>query len=786
MATGLQFKENLTIISGGYRGEGVGSNGVTQNWTETQGDSGSSTVTYWYHDSAQMTDRNSTLVEVSVTDSWTAVKEADNTYKVTIHSVMNFIRRTKVGSPSALSASIFVRRERGGSNIWTSGGCVNAAASATHATNVDLGTYTITLPPGQSAATHGAIYYRSNICGHDRTNPPSIYVDEYWLGINFRNTLPPDYRPGQTWSNTGSSVQTVTGTSINVSNTLQGSFEELTMNGDTAQQTYTGKNVLNPAQSLWLQGYYDYNNGGTYNPLNNYRICQAYRTHCTDATTYTMTLPSTLAFRVDGWDSGGNYLGASGIQGWWDGSPTPKSFTVPADTDFAITIGSKNNQAQIAPDSLESYAGIQLEVGSTGTAVEPFVGGLASPSPYYPQLVKSVEDTQTITVSNGQGNSHTYMVVLGGNLFNDRDVFTGDNYIDSIVDSNNFVLSGESSTLTMRTGFLITGLKPNTDYAYRFEQVNTNPDNAIIALVTSGDTLDEQNLYYSDTYVSGSTVTFNTGYHTSAKFYFYVRKATDPEGANTATISNVQLEEGTSLGTYAPYVEPIKLRKIGTSVDTIYQSGNDWYIQSNIGEVALDSDATWTLTESSGNYLFSTDKPADAAANARCSSDYLTWNTDMQTANTVCINGSSLTVVNPWEAPYGEKAPITTLYDFKSWLSRNNPSVYYVLDQPQDRQLLLPDVVSELNSAKNGGSYTGTTTINVTGDLASPLTVGVRVATGSGTWQSHNRNGGWAGVYNGSTFKEMRTVNGPDGTGDPPTIKHPSAWKNQRKIGLNS
>lgn len=776
MATGLQFKENLTIISGGYRGEGVGSNGVTQNWTETQGDSGSSTVTYWYHDSAQMTDRNSTLVEVSVTDSWTAVKEADNTYKVTIHSVMNFIRRTKVGSPSALSASIFVRRERGGSNIWTSGGCVNAAASATHATNVDLGTYTITLPPGQSAATHGAIYYRSNICGHDRTNPPSIYVDEYWLGINFRNTLPPDYRPGQTWSNTGSSVQTVTGTSINVSNTLQGSFEELTMNGDTAQQTYTGKNLFDKDNFPSIDGFIR---------ADNYTLTFS----VSNKTTYIKANPNTT------YTFSGFALGVALVVGTFSGVPTlgdvanVSVLKGASDTTVTITTGASDSYIafmyQASSDTLDTSA-FQIERGSTGTAFEPFVGGLVSPSPYYPQLVKSVEDTQTITVSNGQGNSHTYMVVLGGNLFNDRDVFTGDNYIDSIVDSNNFVLSCESSTLTMRTGFLITGLKPNTDYAYRFEQVNTNPDNAIIALVTSGGTLDEENLYYSDTYVSGSTVTFNTGYHTSAKFYFYARKATDPEGANTATISNVQLGEGTSLGTYEPYVEPIKLRKIGTSVDTIYQSGDDWYIQSNIGEVALDSDATWTLTESSGNYLFSTDKPVDAATNARCSSDYLTWNTDMQTANTVCIDGANLVVVNPWEAPYGEKAPITTLYDFKNWLSRNNPSVYYVLDQPQDRQLLLPSVVSELNSAKNGGSYTGTTTINVTGDLASPLTVGVKVATGSGTWQSHNRNGGWAGVYDGSTFKEMRTVNGPDGTGDPPTIKHPSAWKNQRKIGLNS
>lgn len=201
MATGLQFKENLSIISGGYPGEGVGSNGVTQDWTETSGDSGTSTVKYWYHDSQMLSDANSTIVEVTVTDSWTATRDPDNTYHVTVHSVLNSIVRSVVGSPTALSAAMFVRRYAGGPNLWTSGGCVNAAASGSYANNVDLGTFTIDLPPGQETTTHGAVYYRSNICGHDGDTPPSIYVDEYWLGINFRNVLPRDYRAGSTYDN---------------------------------------------------------------------------------------------------------------------------------------------------------------------------------------------------------------------------------------------------------------------------------------------------------------------------------------------------------------------------------------------------------------------------------------------------------------------------------------------------------------------------------------------------------------------------------------------------------
>lgn len=50
-------------------------------------------------------------------------------------------------------------------------------------------------------------------------------------------------------------------------------------------------------------------------------------------------------------------------------------------------------------------------------------------------------------------------------------------------------------------------------------------------------------------------------------------------------------------------------------------------------------------------------------------------------------------------------------------------------------------------------------------------------------WYSHNRNSGWAGIWNGSSFAEMRTLDGGEGTGNPPLIFHSNGWKNQRKTG---
>lgn len=57
-------------------------------------------------------------------------------------------------------------------------------------------------------------------------------------------------------------------------------------------------------------------------------------------------------------------------------------------------------------------------------------------------------------------------------------------------------------------------------------------------------------------------------------------------------------------------------------------------------------------------------------------------------------------------------------------------------------------------------------------------------ATWNGSeWVSHNRSSGAANIYTGSEWREMRTVNGPDGTDNPPFIRHSSEWKNQRKVG---
>ena len=59
-----------------------------------------------------------------------------------------------------------------------------------------------------------------------------------------------------------------------------------------------------------------------------------------------------------------------------------------------------------------------------------------------------------------------------------------------------------------------------------------------------------------------------------------------------------------------------------------------------------------------------------------------------------------------------------------------------------------------------------------------------KVKTNTSTWYSCNRSGGKCHIIqSGGTLKELRTTSGGTSTGNPPYIKHPSGWINQRKIG---
>lgn len=57
---------------------------------------------------------------------------------------------------------------------------------------------------------------------------------------------------------------------------------------------------------------------------------------------------------------------------------------------------------------------------------------------------------------------------------------------------------------------------------------------------------------------------------------------------------------------------------------------------------------------------------------------------------------------------------------------------------------------------------------------------------GGSAWLSHNRSSGAADVRTASAWQTMRTIDGGSGSGNPPTLRNASAFKNMRKVGTNA
>ena len=212
---------------------------------------------------------------------------------------------------------------------------------------------------------------------------------------------------------------TGTGSNITLTPTLKGRLGSV-LNGDTYQQTYSGKNLFN--KNSITSGYLIEPSRGTESANASYG--------CSD---YIPVKANTQYTRV----YCNNWYGA-----FYD-----------ENKNYVETI---QNQNVITP-SVDGYARIsflltnkdivQLEQGSTATSYEPYTGGQASPNPDYPQEIQCVEGIQNITVDDGNGNSQTQEVNLG-----DIKLYDGD-YITGTPDNWNIINEWKESTINFNGNY---------------------------------------------------------------------------------------------------------------------------------------------------------------------------------------------------------------------------------------------------------------------------------------------------------------------------------------------
>lgn len=196
MAKQYQWKTDVDIISGGYDGEERGIITGSTDWNTTDIMSGSNTIQYFYRDSTHMQNENSSRVVISLTESWTASISNLNVLSITVNTTVNSIVRDNIrGDPGNATFSIFLRREIGGPVIWEVRNDRINTAHTILGSPIDLGTHTFAIQPGQGIS-RGTLYLHNANYGHESDPLPNPYADAMWVGTNFRNILPKDYRPG--------------------------------------------------------------------------------------------------------------------------------------------------------------------------------------------------------------------------------------------------------------------------------------------------------------------------------------------------------------------------------------------------------------------------------------------------------------------------------------------------------------------------------------------------------------------------------------------------------------
>lgn len=119
---------------------------------------------------------------------------------VSVHTVINSISRAAYqGDPNSCANNIvsdlIIRRQAGGT-ILARYDNQNFGTYGTIASNIDLGTYTFTLAPGQDA-NRSTVHY-TNDAHYTGGSQEGLYDDVFRMGVTFKNILPADYRPGAT------------------------------------------------------------------------------------------------------------------------------------------------------------------------------------------------------------------------------------------------------------------------------------------------------------------------------------------------------------------------------------------------------------------------------------------------------------------------------------------------------------------------------------------------------------------------------------------------------------
>ena len=330
---------------------------------------------------------------------------------------------------------------------------------------------------------------------------------------------------------------------------------------------------------------------------------------------------------------------------------------------------------------------------------EPYVGGIPSPNPDYPQDIHSVKDINYIDIS-------------GKNLFDKENIFVG------------HVLSTTGGIQSNNTSWRYTNLIPVTPgekYTLSWTSDNSyfqcnytffDKDNSFI------NGLGVQAWKYSD------TVTIpDNAYYVRISYSVVV-------SGTTVTRENIQFERGSTNTTYEEYIgnkrielnlNNLELNKIADYKDYIYNKDGEWYIHKEIGNSTVTSLTRNTTSNSNYNRWYKALPGADQI-------DTNVNNKNGALCNIACLIGSGNTynlydgftvTANKEIILYFDKWKEKTTQEINDWLAENNVYSYYKLLNYTDEKITDTTLINQLDSLITNNLFEGTNYVTVIGsDLA--------------------------------------------------------------------
>lgn len=480
--------------------------------------------------------------------------------------------------------------------------------------------------------------------------------------------------------------------------TAEGKIISVEAYGDTYQQTYSGKNIIDfttisysgsnngsgirDGATFTVTGASDGNWGGVQFNQSNLQL-KTDTTYTFSATVVSTTNTNGSMVYVNSGMSNtgsqiyGNYATA--------GERTVVTFTTPS----LITNSASIRLYPAIVDGRAVFTDIMVEESATATSYEPYVGGIPAPNPDYPQTVNVVTGMQNVWVH-------------GNNLF------------DMATASANKILAWTTSNEVSNTGSVtsdyigvVGGYTINANYIFAIFFYDSTKG-LIGHFNGSKEVVNTTGGGYFD------TVVIPDGYNIA--YCRLVFRASQGDNPSTLTNKDIMVNKGVSLLPYEPYqsqsytvdLGSIELCKIGDYQDYIYKSGDDWYLHKEIGKVVYDGSENWSFgTASALRVIVDLETNMEPyTTNALCSHLAYGNTGSVSEDNVFNIGGSKV---------FAKATAITTSADsWKTWLATHNVSLYYQLTTSTDTEITDSTLIGQLDALAGADTYNEKTFIKVT------------------------------------------------------------------------